>query len=497
MLTLIPSFSHLVVLLSLLDSCSATEEDTVVVTSNGPLKGKRLQVGSGSVTAYLGIPYAEPPVGVLRFQKPQPHQSWSHVLETTSFGNSCHQETSYSMPYSNIWVANTPLSEDCLFLNIWVPNPQPTIPAPVLVWIHGGGYIAGAGSLDLNNGAFLAATEKVIVASMNYRLGVLGFLFFPPDVPGNMGLWDQQLAVKWLKENAAIFGGDPAQLTLLGHSAGAASVGLHLLAPTSQPLFARAVLQSGAPSAPWAWKEPEMLKRSALAMGLLLGCPVQNHSVLVNCLQTMEIKENGFDKFNFLFSPTTDGDFLLGEPQKLLESGLIQAKPLLAGITSDDGSVYVLYSVPAAIQSDGMLTWEQLLKGVKVTVQNPTVKDVEAAVLKYLENGHGPEHYRQALAQFSKDYYFVCPLIKVAAKVAEAGSPVYVYSFNHHFSGFIWHEWMGAAHGAELPFLFGILSTVRGTNESVTKAEAELSRKVMRYWAEFARSGSPTGSEPS
>uniref|UniRef100_A0ACB8EFV9 Uncharacterized protein n=1 Tax=Sphaerodactylus townsendi TaxID=933632 RepID=A0ACB8EFV9_9SAUR len=116
--------------------------------------------------------------------------------------------------------------------------------------------------------------------------------------------------------------------------------------------------------------------------------------------------------------------------------------------------------------------------------------DVEAAVLKYLENGHGPEHYRQALAQFSKDYYFVCPLIKVAAKVAEAGSPVYVYSFNHTtLSGFIWHEWMGAAHGAELPFLFGILSTVRGTNESVTKAEAELSRKVMRYWAEFARSG--------
>nr|XP_056701657.1 cholinesterase-like [Euleptes europaea] len=501
MLTVIPSFSHLVVLLFLLDSGSATEEDTMVVTSNGPLKGKRLQVGSGAVTAYLGIPYAEPPMGMLRFQKPRPHQPWSHVLEATSFGNSCHQETFYLLPYSRMWVANTPFSEDCLYLNIWVPYPQPTTPAPILAWIHGGGYVAGAGSLDISNGAFLAATENVIVASMNYRLGVLGFLFFPPDAPGNMGLWDQQLAVQWLKENAAVFGGDPAQLTLFGHSAGAASVGLHLLSPASQPFFARAVLQSGAPNAPWAWREPEMLKSCTVRMGHILGCPNKNHSNVVSCLQRMEIKADGFDEFNFLFSPTTDGDFLPAEPQKLLESGQVHAKPLLAGVTSDDGSVYVLYFVPGGVKSDGILTWEQLLEGVRATAQHRIVKDVKAVALKYLENGHGPEHYRWAMAQLSRDYFFVCPLIEIAAKVAETGSPVYVYSFNHHMSGFIWHEWMGAAHGAELPYLFGTLLTVRGTNQSLTKAEAEaeaaLSRKVMRYWAEFARSGNPGGSTAS
>ncbi|XP_054833327.1 cholinesterase-like isoform X2 [Eublepharis macularius] len=494
MLSLIPPFSYLVVLLFLLDPSSATEEEAVVVTSNGPLKGKRLQVGSGAVTAYLGIPYAEPPVGILRFQKPQPHQPWSHVLEATNFGNSCHQETSYSLPYSTIWVANKPFSEDCLFLNIWVPYPQPTTPAPVLVWIHGGGYIAGAGSLDLNNGAFLAATENVIVASMNYRLGVLGFLFFPPDAPGNMGLWDQQLAVKWLKENAAIFGGDPARLTLFGHSAGAASVGFHLLSPTSQPLFARAVLQSGAPNAPWAWKDPEKLKQYTLKIGHLLGCPNKNNSNVVSCLQEMEMKDNRFDKFDFLFLPTIDGEFLPGHPLNLLDSGLIQAKPLLAGVTGDDGSVYVLYSVPSAIESDGKLTWEQLLEGLKRTVQKRIAKDIKAIARKYSENGYGPEHYRRALAQFSKDYFFVCPLVELAAKTAEAGSSVYVYSFNHHISGFIWHEWMGAAHGVELPYLFGILSTVLGTNQSLTEVDIALSHKMMRYWTEFARSGNPTGS---
>lgn len=490
MLSLISSFSCLVVLLFLLASRSATEEDTVVVTSTGPLKGKRLQVGSGSVTAYLGIPYAEPPVGILRFQKPRPHQPWSHVLEATSFGNSCHQEMSYNLPYSTMWAANAPFSEDCLFLNIWVPYPQPTTPAPVLAWIHGGGYIAGAGSLDINHGALLAATENVIVASMNYRLGVLGFLFLPPAAPGNMGLWDQLLAIKWLKENAAVFGGDPAGLTLFGHSAGAASVGFHLLSPISQPLFARAVLQSGAPNAPWAWKEPGMLKWNAMRISHVLGCPNGNHSEAVSCLQRLEIKENGFNEFNFLFSPTTDGDFLPGEPQKLLEDGLIQAKSLLTGITSDDGSVYVLYSVPSAIKNNGLLTWEELLDGLMATMQKGTLNNVTAVALRYLEYGHKPEHYRWALAQFSKDYFFLCPVVEAAAKIAEAGSTVYVYSFDHHVSDFIWHEWMGAAHGAELPYLFGTLSTVQGpANRSFTEAEAALNRKVMRYWAEFARSG--------
>ncbi|XP_061475114.1 cholinesterase-like isoform X2 [Rhineura floridana] len=490
--SLLPASLGLFFSIFLLASSSASEYDTVVVTSSGPIKGKRVPADSGSTTAYLGIPYAEPPVGKLRFQKPLPHQSWSHVLEATSFGNACFQKSFFASPFNNMWVANGPYSEDCLFLNIWVPHPRPSLPVPVLIWIHGGGFVAGAGSLDLYNGACLAAAENVIVASMNYRLGILGFLFFPPDAPGNVGLWDQHLALKWVKENAAVFGGDPAQLTLLGHSAGAASVGFHLLSPASQPLFAQAVVQSGAPNAPWAWKHPENAKMVTLHVSSLLGCGEQNHSAVVSCIQDKEAHEV-FYVWDRLFSPTTDGDFLPGEPKKLLQTGLIQVKPLLIGITGDDGSVFI--SAPTG--EGGILTWEQLLQGISILLRKPYNDDVKTVAVKYAEEGHGPEQYRRALAQFGRDYFFVCPMAEVAGKMAGGGSPVYVYSFNHHISGSIWQEWMGAAHGVEVPYLFGTLSSLPRANQTNTETDAALSHKVMRYWAEFARSGNPTGTSMS
>ncbi|KAH0630398.1 hypothetical protein JD844_013394 [Phrynosoma platyrhinos] len=230
---------------------SASRGDNVVVTNSGPIQGKHIMTDSGMVTAFLGIPYAEPPVGELRFQKPHPHQPWSHTLKATSFGNSCHQESSVLPTYHQVLDPDPTLSvsEDCLFLNIWVPHPQPSAPAPVFVWVHGGAFFMGTGSYDKS---LLAATENIIVASMNYRLGALGFLALPPSAPGNAGLWDQHLALRWLKENIAAFGGDPTRLTLGGQSAGSASVGFHLLSPVSQHVFAQATLQSGAAISPWA-----------------------------------------------------------------------------------------------------------------------------------------------------------------------------------------------------------------------------------------------------
>ncbi|XP_029142170.1 cholinesterase-like [Protobothrops mucrosquamatus] len=244
----------LLLLLFPLASSSASNGDTVVTTSSGPIKGKQFLAGSGSVTAYLGIPYAEHPLGKLRFQKPLPHQPWTQTLEATSFGNSCLQFIFRDVPEAETFTPKTPLSEDCLSLNIWVPHPQRPSPVPVLVWIHGGGYFMGSSSLDIYNGASLAATENVIVVSINYRLGALGFLYLPEAAPGNLGLWDQQLALKWIKENAAAFGGDPFPKGIFGESAGGSSVNFHLLAPKSQDLFAQAVIQSGTANAFWSWK---------------------------------------------------------------------------------------------------------------------------------------------------------------------------------------------------------------------------------------------------
>ncbi|XP_062978260.1 cholinesterase-like [Elgaria multicarinata webbii] len=493
--SILSSFMCPLVLLCLLASSSASEDDTVVVTSSGSVKGKQVPAGSGSVTAYLGIPYAEPPVGKLRFQKPRPHQPWSHILEATTYGNSCPQEHKYSFPDEPVWAPNTPLSEDCLFLNIWVPHPRPSMPVPVLVWIYGGGFITGTASLDIYNGAFLAATENVIVASMNYRLGVLGFLYFPPDAPGNAGLWDQWLALKWVKENAAVFGGDPALLTLFGHSAGGVSVGYHLLSPASQPLFANAVIQSGAVTAYWDWKNPEEAKSNALIIGTKLGCSEQNHSALVSCLQGNNIGHTEFYRLNGLFSVTTDGDFLLNDPWELLESGDVQAKPVLTGVTLDEGSPFLLLLFPSVISNDVKLTWEQLVQGLKAEINIPIEEDVVNAIaLRYNASDYGPERYHLVLSQYFTDALFVCAMTEFASKLAEAGNPVYVYSFKLHTPGAGWPEWSGTPHGAEVPYLFGTLATVLGTNQS--EVDVALSHKVMRYWAEFARTGNPTGSKP-
>ncbi|XP_060615914.2 cholinesterase-like [Anolis sagrei] len=492
------------VLLFSLASSSPIGDGTVVNTKSGPVKGKLLSESSSSVMAYLGIPYAEPPLGNLRFQKPRPHQPWSQVLEANNFGNACPQFTYPEFPDSKMWTLNRPLSEDCLFLNVWVPHPQPSTPTPILVWIHGGsGFYSGSASLDLYNGASFAAREKVIVASINHRLGALGFLSLPTVIPGNMGLLDQQLALTWVKENAASFGGDPNKITIFGHNGGAVSVGLHLLSPRSQPLFSQAILQSAAPNLLWGWKSPGEVKQKTLAFSKLLGCEGSDENAVLSCLQGKNASEFGqqelsmMEKSEFLldlpFLPTTDGDFLPEDPQKLLQSGRIQVKPILLGGTSDEASAFVLYYYPGV--KDGLISWDQLLKVAKMTIRNVSAEDVKAVALKYNEDYQGAAQYRSAMIQMINEYGFWCPLVEFAATVQEAGSPVYAYVFSHHTSGSFFPEWLGAPHGAELPYVFGHLELAVAVNKTYTEAEAALSHRIMHYWAEFARNGNPTGSK--
>ncbi|XP_060615316.2 cholinesterase-like isoform X2 [Anolis sagrei] len=503
MLGLASSISCSLFILFSLASNAASKDDLVVDTSSGPIKGNTLTIGSGSVRAYLGIPYAEPPLGKLRFQKPLPHQPWSQIFEATDFGNACVQQALPQTPEAKLWNINRPQSEDCLFLNIWVPHPQPSVPIPILVSIHGGGFILGTSSLDVSNGASLAVTENVIVASMNYRLGSLGFLSLPPAIPGNMGLWDQHLALTWIKENAAAFGGDPNRVTIFGVSAGGASVGFHLLSPKSEPLFAHAVLESGAPNAIWAWASPETIKNKSHELSQLLGCGEGNENEIVSCLQKKDAMEfpqcetsmsqkNDFI-FDFIFVPTTDGEFLTDDPQSLLNSHHVQIKPVLTGVTSDEG--YFMVSFLSLASNHSQITQEQFVKVLRMTVRNATEEDIQAVALKYSEESHGPAKYRSALVQSSGDYFFVCPAAEFAGQMRKAGSPVYVYYFTHHTSGTVWPEWANATHGSEIIYVFGSFEAAMEANKTHTEAEAVLSRRIMRYWAEFARTGNPTGSE--
>ncbi|XP_044839383.1 acetylcholinesterase-like [Mauremys mutica] len=507
MLGLLPVLPCLL-LLSLLGPSSGSDEDgTVVLTTSGPIRGKRLPAGSGTVTAFLGIPYAEPPVGALRFQKPLPHQPWSHVLETTSFGNACHQPPFSNYPDTYVWKSKMPQSEDCLFLNIWVPHPRPRELAPVLVWIHGMAFAFGAASLDVYDGRFLAATENVIVASMNYRLGALGFLSLPPAAPGNAGLWDQRLALHWLWDNMAAFGGDPARLMLFGQCTGGSSVGFHLLSPGSRPLFTRAVLQSGAPTAQWVWSSLEEAQKRGQRLGQLLGCTDSDDTALVGCLQGKAAGEfpkyefsilRGKKQLGFSFVPTADGDFLPDTPPRLLQAKQSQPMPILTGINADEGSYIVIYTVSSFnLKNASSIGWEELLQAVRMIVPEAPEEAIRALAQQYSQEGQGQgeARYRWAMDQILGDYFVVCPVAEMARRAVETGSPVYAYDFAHRSSGLSTPEWTAVPHGAELPYLFGTLASVGGANHTHTEAEAGLSRRVMRYWAEFARSGIPTGVE--
>ncbi|XP_070593946.1 cholinesterase-like [Erythrolamprus reginae] len=497
-----PSLFCCLLILFPLASGSASNEDTVVITSSGPIKGKQFVSDNGSVTAYLGVPYAEPPLGKLRFQKPLPHQPWSQTLKATSFGNYCPQFIFKDDPEAELWSSATALSEDCLSLNIWVPHPQTSSPVPVLVWIHGGGFLLGTSSVDMFNGTHLAAAENVIVVTINYRLGALGFLYLPPAAPGNLGLWDQQLALKWIKGNAAVFGGDPSRVTIFGNSAGAASVNFHLLTPKSQDLFAQAVIESGTANAFWAWRTSKEAKQKSLEFIHLLGCSKDNNISIVHCLQTKNVSElihheismflKGGFHLNVPFRPTIDGEFLLGEPEKLMEEGQIQVKPVLIGATSDEAATYVYKVFPNI--TDNLINQEQLLKGIRLLVPNATEDFIRTIASRYSEGQHGPAQYRSALSHFYTDQIFSCPLWEAAGNIRKTGSPVYAYLFAHRPSWTIWPQWIGASHSAEVLFVFGTFESVFRINQTYTEAEARLSRKMMHYWAEFARNGNPTGS---
>ena len=223
------------------------DDHTHVRISSGELHGSIV----GASRQFLGIPYAKPPIGALRWKAPQPAESWTTPREATVFGKRCAQ---LADPTLQSAASN---DEDCLYLNVWTPNPVPTVALPVMIWIHGGGNVNGSTAEPVPfvrtgvfySGEHLAGEHGVVVVSMNYRLGLFGF-FAHPDLAaegsaGNQGLLDQRMAMQWVHDNIAAFGGDPAQVTIFGESAGSQDVCFHVASPGSAPLFHRAIGESG------------------------------------------------------------------------------------------------------------------------------------------------------------------------------------------------------------------------------------------------------------
>ncbi|KAG8449764.1 hypothetical protein GDO86_016424, partial [Hymenochirus boettgeri] len=476
--------------------------DPIVETKQGKISGTQLPILSGYVTAYLGIPYGEPPTGNLRFKKTDLRKPWHGVFKANKFGKSCFQykrEKYTKFPGTAMWLVNNEMNEDCLHLNVWVPSSRP-YPMSVMVFIHGGGFESGTTSLDIYDGSMLAYEESVIVVSINYRVGALGFLALPgyKEAPGNAGLFDQRLGLKWIHENIASFGGNPDSVTIFGHSAGGASVGFHLISPVSHAYFTRAIMQSGTTTSSWTIHTEERAKHLTLKLAESLDCPSKDYDAIMACLiqkdpveliNKQQLVREVYALTNFL--PVIDNDFLNDLPESSLKQ--IFKKDILLGITKDDGNPFTLLSSSGvSLESYSGITSEKLQESLKMFFPSAGDLGVESILQQYKvwENeGNGGENHK-ALQLILRDYYFTCPMTMFAENAVKHQNNVFVYEYHHRLSNDPWPEWMGALHGAELAVLFGKPLI---NNDSYPKDEHLLSKRMMKFWANFARTGSPNG----
>ncbi|KAF5294311.1 hypothetical protein FQA39_LY13455 [Lamprigera yunnana] len=339
----------------------------VVETNSGLIRGYSKTILGREVHVFTGIPFAKPPIEQLRFRRPVPIEPWHGVLDATKLPNSCYQERYEYFPGfegEEMWNPNTNISEDCLYLNLWVPQPlrirhhddkfQEKPKVPILVWIYGGGYMSGTSTLDVYDADIVAANSDVIVASMQYRVGAFGFLYLnkyfgigSEEAPANMGLWDQALAIRWIKDNALAFGGDPELITLFGESAGGGSVSIHLLSPITKSLAKRGILQSGTLNAPWSYMSGERAQRIGEILVQDCGCNASmlstKPSQVMDCMRAVDAKTISSQQWNsysgilgFPSTPTVDGVFLPKHPIDMMMEGEYEDIEILVGSNSDE-----------------------------------------------------------------------------------------------------------------------------------------------------------------
>ena len=404
---------------------------------------------------------------------------------------------------SEVWAANTPKSEDCLYLNVVVPNPHPK-DAAVIVWIHGGGFWSGTSTLDQYDLRTMAAEEEIIMVGIQYRVASLGFLFLETEnVPGNAGMFDQLMAIQWVRNNIAQFGGNPENITLMGQEAGAASVGLHLLSPLSRNLFSQAILQSASPLAPWAVIDKSESLHRGLRLAELMKCPhnAENMTATIDCLRGQDAQtliDNEWFSFAGglsvgIFVPIIDGSFLDETPASSLQSGNFKKTNILLGSNKDEGNYILFYYFTDLFRRVEDVSISRTDFDRSIGEANPSLNKVQRAVLRHeytnWMNPDDPVENRDAVNKYVGDYQFTCPVVDWAHRYAETGgdlSNVYMYHFIQQSSISPWPKWTGSMQGDEIPFVFGKpLNLTHG----YTQQEVNLSKRMMSFWGNFANTG--------
>ncbi len=465
---------------AMLPGPALAEEGTgpVVSAPAGSVRGQ----AEGDVLAFKGIPYAAPPVGELRWQPPQEAAAWDGVRDASDFGPACYQPTIPGAANEIYHEELGPMSEDCLSLNVWAPKDAEN--APVFVWIHGGALVSGTSGFDMYDGARMAE-QGVIVVSINYRLGVLGFLAHPElseesaqGISGNYGLMDQIAALRWIEQNIAAFGGNPDNVTIAGESAGALSVMWLMTAPPARGLFDKAIMQSGYMISSPALKEAQNGHPSAESMGVWLQDKLDAPGL--PALRAMEPGElvNRSARAGFLIWSTVDGTLIPHQIAETFDLGEQARVPVIAGFNSGEIRSLRRLLPPAPATKSG---YEE-----KIRELYGDLADVFLAL-------YPSDNVDESMLATTRDALYGWTAERLARKQTEAGQDAFLYLFDH---GYPEADKAGlhAFHASEIPYVFGTIHDTAPNWPKIprTAEERALSNAMLQYWASFARDGAPT-----
>lgn len=464
--------------------------DCVIETSYGPVRGR----DAGLATVWRGIRYAAPPVGDLAFRAPEPPLRWTEVADATTFGPACPQPVLPKMPVE----LGAPQGGDCLRLNIWAPaDTGPGAGKAVMMWLHGGAYLLGSGSQALYDGRRLATGGDVIVVTVNYRLGALGFLDLSSFDTGrrrfdsNIGLRDVLAALRWVRDNIAAFGGDPDKVTLFGESAGAGIVTSLLAVPAAEGLFARAIAQSSPATSVYDRSRARrvavrVLDKLGIAPSEVERLPWTPTAAILTAAQEVFDEVPVRSPGTLAFVPIIDGDLLTDNPVKLAQEGRSQAVPLIIGTNKHEAALFRLMRSPLMpITPHAITSMFDQIAAEQPDLQLPTEAQIGSAYSRLRRTARP--------LNIATDVGFRMPSVWLAEAHSQV-APTYMYRFDYS-TPLLKLLLVGAAHATELPYVWGNFGGPQDPTLKLggTKTALAVSRRMRSRWANFAVQGSPMG----
>ena len=470
------------------------DETLLVTTTAGKVRGAR----DGKTHRWLGIPYAQPPVGDLRLKAPRPVQPWEGVRDALEFGNAAPQEPTKVIPLP----VGVKIDEDCLNLNIWAPTREigDKRQLPVMFWIHGGAYFIGFSAQPVYNGRALAEAGDVIIVTINYRLGALGFLDFtsfsdPADpFDSNLGMRDILLALNWVQDNIAAFGGNPEDVTIFGESAGAGCVTTLMTMPSAEGLFHRAIAESSPATSVY---KPERAAGVAQAYLDLIGVEAKDAAQRLRKIDAVTLAKQTTNLLDHVattwpgtvaFAPIVDGDLIPGYPVAAFRAGKQIKVPLIIGTNHDEAALFKMMKSPLMPISESSINEMFEL----VAKDNPKLKDLEPGIIAEYPNF--PK--QKGGMEIARDAGFRMPSIWVAEAHSQV-APTWMYRFDQA-PPLMKLLGIGASHATELPYVFGTLPDKLTEKKALQfrlgglKEAREISGRMMARWLSFAQKADPT-----